>query len=472
MKSSLTFYGGLDTVGGVHIIAGSRESALLFDLGISHNGLIPAPFIHLNSPVQPIENHEIRQYLLGGMAPPLLDIYDPEFIQGITNADLQQIWKGKTFPTFKHIHIFITHIHQDHMALLPFLKEGMTVFMHEDSLSAYKALVSSGYYKGTKANIVTFRDGEELDFGDFQVKAIEVDHNVPGTTGFILKIGEEKIAYTADWRTCGYHPDRITNFIKQCQEEGVDVLLTETTRLNKQSLFSANRDVTETEVVKKFETILADRTGLTYLLALPLHLERLADFLAVVKKAGKVMVMEENIARYWHDAVHEGISVLKNHPSTGDHETIKVLIKNHGQANALPYDSITIDEIVESRDRYVVNLNFRSLAYLLELERMKRDEKPSIFVHADSPSNQLVLDQWLKELTIPYINIGNGGHARPEDITDLIQQIQPKVVIPVHGRATSLLDSVGVSKYYPTYGETISLMKLLNKEKPVENIHS
>ena len=58
------------------------------------------------------------------MAPPVLDLYDPTLLDGVSETELKRVWGKDHFPSVTHLHGFVSHIHQDHMALMPSLRPG------------------------------------------------------------------------------------------------------------------------------------------------------------------------------------------------------------------------------------------------------------------------------------------------------------------------------------------------------------
>lgn len=461
MKDTITFFGGLNTTGGVQILLGSGDTGMMFDFGIPHQGLFTAPFIHLNVPMRPLAKRELRQYLLTRMAPPIIDLYDKEYLESLGKQDLNNIWGNKVFPTYKNMYVFISHIHQDHMALLPYLHKDITVFMHKDAYSVYQAMVSAGYYYDTKAQIYPLSDKQEIDLSDFTLQLVEVDHNTPGTSGFLLKTSENNVAFTGDWRRHGRHSDRMETFIEKCKTEQIDMLITESTRVNQTSIFKKENDGKEETVLDAYRQLVSNAKGMVYLNVLPFDVERVADIILQTKNVGKTLVMEENIAKFWYDSTRNGIDVLNNHTSLQDVDTIKVLQAHKDQSIDLPFQTITVDEIVQNKGQYVLHLNYKSLPYLIEFERLGDQTNKSCYIHADHPVDKAILNKWLTEFNISYHNISNKGHASPDDISYLVEQINPKVVIPVHGISPSLLDSKGVRKYHPTYGESVEVGSIL-----------
>jgi ribonuclease J len=462
---TLTFFGGTDTTGGVHILFGSGETGLMFDFGIRHHGLFEAASPHTHTPIHPRYDRAAGQYLLAKMAPPILELYNEQTLGSLRKSDLDKIWNNQTFPSFKSMNIFISHMHQDHMALLPFVNKGIPVYMNNDSYSLYKGIVASGEYDDTSTEIHPLNDLAVVDFGDFSIQAVEMDHNATGTSGIIIKSPHYTIAYTADWRTHGRHPERIDRFIEMCQKEQVDVLLTECTRVNPETVTKPLKNRKEEEVIAEYAAVLEKAEGLIYVHILQRDIERLADFIVETHNSGRQFVMNYNTAVFWHEALRNGIQTLEHHPVLEAEAAIRVLEYGKTEGKALPYSTITIENIVEQKSKYTMFVSFNQLPQMIEFERMGDCSKRSYYFHGDHPvkPDHPVLSRWLEELNISLNRCGNGGHPLPEEISDFVEKINPKVVIPIHSWYPDLLDTRGVKAYYPHRGETVVLDNLLSK---------
>lgn len=249
----LTFFGGLETTGDVQFLYGRGSKALLFDFGIQHKGLVDASYIFTHDAVCPTLGRDVRQYMLGRMAPPILELYDAEQVDTLSRDDIRKAWNGINVPNYEEIRIFIGHMHQDHMALLPYAHEGITIYMNRDSYTLYRGIVASGEYADTKANIVPLEDLSIIDFGPFTMQIIEMDHKSLGASGFIIESSDYTTAYTGDWRRHGRHPERIDHFIEMCRrKDKIDILITESTKVQSihQGMTRASRH--ESDVIAEY----------------------------------------------------------------------------------------------------------------------------------------------------------------------------------------------------------------------------
>jgi len=82
-KEQMTFFGGLETTGGVQLLYGKGESAVMFDFGIAHKEVIDVTHVFTRNPVRPTPGRELRQLILGKLTPPLLELYDPAHVRSI-----------------------------------------------------------------------------------------------------------------------------------------------------------------------------------------------------------------------------------------------------------------------------------------------------------------------------------------------------------------------------------------------------
>ncbi|WP_281889811.1 MBL fold metallo-hydrolase [Paenibacillus sp. YYML68] len=462
-QESMTFYGGLNTIGGVHILYGKQDTGLIFDLGLALRGMF-------NESVRADRKEGIRSYLLTRCAPPVPGLYDPELTGPLADSTLAAVWGRTELPSFAKLNVFISHIHQDHMALLPYVRKDVPVYMHEDAYAVYQAVIASGEYEGTQATITKLRDLEEVDFGPYRLQLIEVDHDTPGSSGFILRTGEHTIAFTGDWRRHGRHSARLDRFIDLCRKAEVDLVITEGTRLRPDTLFRKPIDRLELDVAKQYEAVLQEAKGLVYVNILSRNVERVADIIMAAKSAGRKLVMDESTAVFWRTATAEGIRALNGHPALEESDTIRLVRTPAGREldpsviGQLPYAEVTMEQLVKSKSDYSVFLTYRQLPLMAELETYGDRSSRSHYVHADgnplTPSDD-TLHRWLTEYSVQYHYLATGGHAATDEISELVQAIRPQAVIPLHSMHPTLLPTGEVPRIFPVYGETIHLERII-----------
>ncbi|MFE5320471.1 hypothetical protein ACFQ88_17325 [Paenibacillus sp. NPDC056579] len=460
-EGQLIFWGGVAKSGGVQILYGKGKQAVLFDLGVEHSSLLFPKQLTLYEPVAATPGRELRQYLLGGMTAPLIELYDPEHLKGLDASKVRRAWGDRDFPQYESISLFIGHMHTDHMAVLPYVHPDLPVYMNYDAHSLFRGMVAGGHSADTKARIQACDDLSIIDFGEFTMQIIEMDHNATGAAGIIIDDGTYKIAYTGDWRRQGKHPEQIDRFIELCRNKQIDLLITEGTRLTSDPSAVLSYQMTEDELLSRYSQIVGDAEGLVYLQMSPRDLERMANMIAIAAEHGRKVVMEATHAVIWHTANREGLRILEGHPA---HDVeIRIVDATVTEGMTVPYETVSLEEMAERKSEFLYFFKFPDLAHMIELETLGDAVAPSHFIQSDYSVKIEHADvaKYLKTFGITGHALSNGGHAHPEALSDMIERIAPKAVITLHSKFPESQNTRGVKAYFPKKGEVCSVSSIL-----------
>ncbi|RKN86116.1 hypothetical protein [Paenibacillus ginsengarvi] len=460
-EGQLTFFGGVGKSGGVQVLFGKGKQGLLFDFGVEHSSLLFPKQLTLYEPVGATPGRELRQFLLGGMTAPLLQLYDPELIKGLDTQKVRHVWGDREFPAYEQISLFIGHMHTDHNAVLPYANPDLPVYLNHDTYSLYRGMVTGGHTPDTAARIQACDDLSVVDFGEFTMQIIEMDHNATGAAGILIDDGVHTIAYTGDWRRHGKHPEKIDRFIRLCREKRVDLLITEGTRLAADPSAEISRQMTEDELLSRYSDMVKKSEGLVYLQMSPRDLERMANMIALANENGRKIVMEASHALIWHGANREGLRILEGHPALG--ANIRVIDATVPSGMSMPYETISLEEVAACKNQYVYFFKFPDLAHMIELETLGDWQGRSHFIQSDY---SVKLDhpdvmKYLKTFGITGHSLCNGGHAHPEAIAGMIEDIAPRAVITLHSRHPGSQQTRGSYAYHPEKGETVTVSSIL-----------
>jgi ribonuclease J len=467
--TTISFFGGLNTIGGVHIVVGRGNTGIVFDLGLSVRNMF-------TDSVKASSRAGASSFLLTRSAPPVINLYREEALNGVSADDLKRLWRKDELPAYSNLHAFVSHIHQDHMALLPYISGDVPVYMHKDAYAVHRAVVASGEYPDTQAPIHTLEDLQTVELGNgLKLQIVEVDHDTPGVSGFLLYTGEHTIAFTADWRRHGLYPERMDRFAELARAAGADLLITEGTTLRPDTLFRKEVRHKDIDVANQFQSTLEEAKGLVYVNILSRNVERVANIIISAQRAGRTLVMDESTAVFWHTAITEGIEALAGHPALlAQHDVIRVMKvaePNTPETNvALPFKTIELSDVIADKSAYAVFLTYKQLPLLAEFEAQGDQSHPSYYVHADGnplTDRDETLRLWLTHFSIKYVYCATGGHAASFEISDLVEAVRPKVVIPLHSNHPTLFDSRGIARFYPTLGETAKLFNIIGAPVPV-----
>jgi ribonuclease J len=207
--------------------------------------------------------------------------------------------------------ILLTHAHADHAAYINHVRCDIPIFCSEPTHLILKALndTSRGSFtdltemticfetyvnkKGTMSkknkrnhpDIVKERKFEIFKFGKkfkidgIEVKPFNVDHSLPGATGFIIHTSSGIVVYTGDFRFHGRRGDKTQEFLEAIDKP--DVLIVEGTRVDEE------RSMTEKDVEDEISTIVSKSKGLNVCNWPVRDTDRMMSFFNVAKKLDK-----------------------------------------------------------------------------------------------------------------------------------------------------------------------------------------
>lgn len=461
---SITGFGGLGEIGGNQFLIEAGDSRLWVDFGVNfaRQGQFYSNYL------QPRKYRYLDDLMQFNLIPSMNGLYREDFVRRMGQIPKPLNFDGAIF----------SHAHWDHVGYIPLLHRDFPIWCGETTkiiLSALE-LTSMGMMssfityreefvlrekkrgEGLTAakpspqprKIRTFRTGDAIEIGAFHIQPIHVDHSVPGAYGFIIDVAGIAIAYTGDLRLHGPRADMTQDFVYAANKHGIDVLLCEGTRINESDRISekgvrhvANQKVQETSglVLANFPQRDMDRLRTFWQVA------RGNDRILVVSSKQAVLLkqLEQDKHLYLprlndpHIAVYlkrKGWGVLgdDNYPPSiqtrGYTSWEKEFLES---ANAF---CLTEKDIQKDQKAYILFCSFYDLAELGNIN----PAPGSHYIRSvtEAFTDELQIDQqreeaWLKHFDLwPMTQIHAGGHASGLEIRELINRIDPKVLIPIH----------------------------------------
>lgn len=293
-----------------------------------------------------------------------------------------------------------------------------------------------------------------------ECKMMPVDHSIKGASAFILETPQGNIVYTGDLRMHGLRSHMTHDFIAAARAAKPYLLVTEGTRVRKDDADDASNrgTATEEDVRDTADRIISGVNGKFTIADFgPRNVERLEIFLEVSLKAHRKLVVTTKDA-YLLYAMH---MVDASVPVPGDN----LLVYNSPKGSTDKYEEWILDhvypdslvrptEIRDSPGDYLLSLSFWDMKHLIDI-------KPSnghyIYSSSEAHNEEQAIDflrlgEWLTRFNItphgfrievrgdkkePVFESKEGplhasGHASPEDLQDMIREIDPEVLVPVH----------------------------------------
>ncbi len=204
----------------------------------------------------------VSVYALGGLGEVGKNMYCIENDNAIIIIDAGVRFPGVEFPGIDYIipdfihlknnrnkvkALFITHGHEDHIGAIPFLLQSIHIpVIYAPRLAA--ALIKARLEErrmSDLANIVEYDENRKVSVDSFEVSFFRVTHSIPDSFGVVVDTTEGRIVSTGDFKVdlTPIGPDIALNRMAQIGDEGVDLLLSDSTNAEKEGYTPSEKNV-------------------------------------------------------------------------------------------------------------------------------------------------------------------------------------------------------------------------------------
>ena len=456
--TKLTFFGGLNEVGGNKILIEDKKTKIFLDFGLSFglSGKYFADFI------QPKKGNALEDYFELGLLPKLTGIYRQDYLKHM-----------KITPEERGVDaVLLSHAHLDHIGLLNFLREDIPVFCSEEtkrimeifdltsSCEFCKATPTFKYYINTKGeksrwtkqkgqidrDVRVVKNGETREVSSMKITSFCVDHSLPGAMGYVVETSDKTIAYTGDIRFHGRHPELSNNFAEKAAGFDPDILLCEGTRVDE------TENKTEEWVEKECCKVANDTKGLLMVNYPARDLSRILTMFNSSGDCNRKLVVDFKQA-----LLLDSMNELGYGPKLKDvlvyAQPKNWYLINHGDAppNQVEYDYVKwerdvlrLDNLVKTKDLkekqkdYMFFCSDFSIGNLVEIKPVEG----SRFIRSmcEPFDDEMAIDRERIGNWYDHFGIGKdkrhqihcSGHANGLDLKKMIEVIKPKTVVPIH----------------------------------------
>ena len=442
----LSFYGGVKEIGGNKILLEDGSTKIFLDFGMSFNkrGRFFEEFL------TPRTANGIGDFLTMGLIPD---------IKGVYREDLLTHY-GREAEEPEVAGVLLSHAHADHANYISFLHRDIPIYCGETCKMILEAVEEQSQRKlesevcnfkrrplfrpdyrkpPIERTFHTFHTGDKFKIDSMEIEPIHVDHSVPGAYGFIIWTSKGAVVFTGDLRMHGYKSQMTKDFIQRAKEVKPVALITEGTRIDREKT-----DESEAKVYSTSKSEVLNNEGLTIVDFNFKDVDRFRTFYQIASDTGKKMVISFKHACFldrYHsvnslnvpDSAGENIYLLKPKRMTGTYSNSdysdKYIKKRLDYPNVL-----TAEAIGEKPSKYMIVLNFWYFNMLVDLK-----PKNSLYIHSLSePFNEEMeisqerMNHWLTYFGLKHIQAHCSGHICGSDLKDLIEEINPKTLFPIH----------------------------------------
>ncbi|MGM0609300.1 MAG: MBL fold metallo-hydrolase [Candidatus Muiribacteriota bacterium] len=345
--------------------------------------------------------------------------------------------KGLIKYSKKLLGILISHIHMDHIGLLPYINKKIPIYMGESSKSI---LINSAKFQYKKFDynqfdFIKIENKITFNIGPFKITPYLMDHSAYDSYAFLIEADGKSVFYTGDFRETG-RKHRLTQELLKTDLKNVDCMLIEGTTINnsfKKHSTKSEKDV-EREMVKEFKNC----KGLAFVQASSQNIDRIVSIYRACIQSSRVLIYDLYTSLIMEGANNPNIPQSNwNNVKLFIPQIQRIQIKNNKWFEDLAKHSsnrIYLEDIKKNPEKYV--LLFRGI-HLTDVSKEKDFLRNAKYIYSlwEGYYNKVRFDKiknWLTENNIPKISIHSSGHADINTIKKVISNMNPVKIIPIH----------------------------------------
>lgn len=456
--------GGKDEIGGNKILLEHKDTRIFLDFGMSFK----QASLYFSEFLQPRKCAALTDFFELDLLPDIKGLYRGDYLRHMGREEEERRIDA----------VFLSHAHADHANYIHFLRFDIPIFCTLITKTIMQCLEETGssplsdfvtacesfqFYENKKGGLsrVTRRNKEyvhERDFRimkpetrvkikDLEIEMIPVDHSLPGACGYIVYSDEGSLVYTGDIRFHGSKCAQSKRFVEKAKSVKPKWLLCEGTRID-----STKKD-SENKVKEKITEIISNSQGIVFVEHPARDLDRVNSIFHAVKDNKREFVVNLKLAYL--------LAALGNDsPVSLDDIKIFVPRKNWGLICKPGFDcklveqdyatwerefinrenSVTSQDLCKEPLRYVVSMSLWEMNQLTDIK-----PKNAVWIKSscDAFCDEMKIDEerknnWLAHFNIKKYSTHASGHASGQEIKEMIKEINPEKLIPIHTENSDL----------------------------------
>jgi ribonuclease J len=331
--------------------------------------------------------------------------------------------------------IAISHPHQDHYGLLPWMPGRTPVALGIAARRILKAALPFTKHPAMHLNGPSFVHRQPVVLGPFRITPYLVDHSAYDAYALLIEAEGKRLFYSGDMRMHG-RKAQLMDKLMATGPKDVDVLLLEGTTLGRGN--SGTPSLSEDDLEVAFQNTFNKTAGLVLVQTSPQNIDRMVTIYRACLKSGRNLVFDLYAASILEATGNPAIPQSHwKQINLAIPNRQRVQIKTNSWFDVLARHSANRvylrKDIAGNPGKYV--LLFRNV-WMSDLERADCLSGASL-IHSQwegylkEPSCQKV-ERWRTRHGIPLHQIHTSGHASPQDLQRFANAMSPKVLVPIH----------------------------------------
>ena len=332
--------------------------------------------------------------------------------------------------------IGFTHGHYDHIGAVPYL-------VHKFSFNRYPMFASGltraiilkrqeDFPMQPRLNIEEIKDGTIVNLGPFRVEFFKQNHNISDNTGIIVSCVAGSVLHTSDFKFDN-HPvnDKPTDFnkLKAIGRKGITLLMSDSTGAE-----DSGHSLSEKEIFENLEEIFKQSKGKIIAATFGSLINRIQQLITLSEKYGRKIAVDGYSMR-------TNVEICKK---LGYIKAKKGTLIPAKEIKNYPDSKVTLVCTGAQGEGQAVLMRIANKEYS-NIQIGKGDT--IIFSSSVIPGNeravQTLKDNLIRQKADVYhygmMDIHAVGHAKKEELGEMIKLIHPKFFVPIHGQYSMLV---------------------------------
>jgi len=467
---NLTFFGGIEEIGGNKVLLEDKSTRLFLDFGTSFS----------------------KQSIY---------FQWPELMP----ANIDDLFKTNVLPKFKNFYrfshgkpfvdaILLSHAHTDHYGHIPLVRKEIPILTGRYTKDLIK-IRNRTYYQtwDRKVGHLEFRElktGLSKTINDITIDPFSVDHSVPGAHAYIIHTSSGDVVYTGDFRLSGFMKGLTEKFIDRLKRPDIKCMICEGTNLTKEPREADKHKLpTEEDVERKTNYHVEKTDGLVIYDGSYVDLDRVRTVARVAKKNGRKLLIESRLAYILLETEKTGL--IKDLPGKGDFliylnrlkqsgtdEYIEVFgqgRKNH-EKRMINNPDLSDDwfvwgpggrtEILKNSEEYVLYTT-NGISMMIQFKPVDK-AIPGTYIYGKAEpysEEQAItyerLNNWIELCGLKMKFAHTSGHCSPEQLSAVLKEVCPEILTPIHSEFpemfVGLIDTKSTRIILPKESEKIEI---------------
>jgi len=327
--------------------------------------------------------------------------------------------------------VVFTHGHYDHIGAIPYLIDkiwhpGLQIF----ASPLTRGIISrrqDDFPNLPQLDITEVKDGSRVDLGIFQIEFFRQNHNIPDNLGLFIRTPLGNILHTSDFKFDSNPINDLPTDFQKLREIGkrkILLMMSDSTGAEEEG-----HSLSEKTIEKNLEEIFQKSHGRIIAATFASLINRIQQIISLSEKYGRRVALE-GYSMKTNVEISKALGYIKSKKGT---------IISSKESGNFPDSRVTI---------LCTGAQGESEAALMRIaqkdHRFLRFKKGDSVILSSSiiPGNERtvqmlkdgILRQGVKVFHYKMMDIHAGGHAQQEELKEMIEIINPRFLVPIHGQ--------------------------------------